>query len=291
VSRAADAPLVAAVIVTWNSASTIGQCLATLQASELRNGIDIVVVDNASADRTADVVTETAPAARLIRNQGNLGLAAANNQGIEATDAPWVLISNPDVVYEPTTVAQLVACGDRHERAAFIIARLSYPDGSLQTSVGDLPTFTQALLGRRASAARRGTRGFWWDGWPHDEERLVGHGAESCYLVRRAAIEAIGAQDPRYFLDWEGIDWADRARADGWEVWFTPAARAVHIEGVSIRQARLSWVVRTHRGMYRYFSRTASAPARRLIAVVVAARALAKLAVISARMLMEKARR
>jgi N-acetylglucosaminyl-diphospho-decaprenol L-rhamnosyltransferase len=291
VSRAADAPLVAAVIVTWNSASTIGECLRTLLASSLSSGIDIVVVDNASTDRTADVVTDTAPEARLIRNQSNLGLAAANNQGIEATDAPWVLISNPDVVYEPTTVAQLVACGDRHETAAFVIARLSYPDGSLQTSVGDLPTFAQAFLGRRASAARRGTSGFWWDGWAHDEERLVGHGAESCYLVRRAAVEAIGAQDPRYFLDWEGIDWADRARAGGWEVWFTPDARAVHIEGVSIRQARLSWVLRTHRGMYRYFSSSARAPVRGVIGLLVTVRALAKLAVVGARLVLEKVRR
>src|SRR3954454_7260197 len=114
VSRAADAPLVAAVIVTWNSASTIGRCLDTLRGSEMPNGIDIVVVDNASADRTADLVTETAPEARLIRNNTNLGLAAANNQGIDATDAPWVLNSNPDVVYEPTTVAELLACAERH---------------------------------------------------------------------------------------------------------------------------------------------------------------------------------
>ena len=290
-SRAADAPLVAAVIVTWNSASTIGRCLETLRASEVPHGIDIVVVDNASTDRTADVVTETAPDVRLIRNATNVGLAAANNQGIEATDAPWVLISNPDVVYEPSTVAHLLACGERHDKAAFVIARLSYLDGSLQTSVGDLPTFGQAFLGRRASAARRGTQGFWWDGWPHDEERRVGHGAESCYLVRRAVIDAIGPQDPRYFLDWEGIDWADRARAGGWEVWFTPEARAVHIEGVSIRQAQLSWVLRTHRGMYRYFSSRANVVTRGLIAVLVTARALAKLALMSGRVLVEKVRR
>jgi N-acetylglucosaminyl-diphospho-decaprenol L-rhamnosyltransferase len=291
VSRAADAPTVAAVIVTWNSASTIGRCLGTLRASDIPNGIDIVVVDNASADRTADIVAEAAPEARLIRNRDNLGLAAANNQGIDATDAPWVLISNPDVVYEPTTVARLVACGERHDKAAFVIARLSYPDGSLQTSVGDLPTFAQAFLGRRVSSARRGTRGFWWDGWAHDEERRVGHGAESCYLVRRAAIDAVGSQDPRYFLDWEGIDWADRARAGGWEVWFTPDARAVHVEGVSIRQARLSWVSRTHRGMYRYFAGRRSPLARPIIWVLVTVRALAKLMVISARLLGEKVRR
>jgi len=291
VSRAADAPLVAAVIVTWNSASTIARCVSTLRASDLPGDLEIVVVDNASADRTADIVAETAADVRLVRNATNRGLAAANNQGIDATTSPWVLISNPDVVYEPTTVARLLACGERHERAAFVIARLSYPDGSLQTSVGDLPTLRQALLGRRASAARHATSGFWWDGWAHDEERAVGHGAESCYLVRRAAITAIGAQDPRYFLDWEGIDWADRAHAAGWEVWFAPDARAVHVEGVSISQARLPWVVRTHRGMYRYFSGRASRFSRPLIALLIAGRALVKLTVVSARMVTEKVRR
>jgi GT2 family glycosyltransferase len=275
-------PQVTAVVVTWNSQSTIARCVSTLWASQLPGGIRVVVVDNASTDSTVVEVQRAAPDAVIIRNDTNVGLAPANNQGLELASTPWVLISNPDVVYEPTTVAELVACGARHDRAAFVIARLTYADGSPQTSVGDLPGFAQAFLGRRASAARGAMRGFWWDGWAHDEERAVGHGAESCYLVRRAAIDEIGMQDPGYFLDWEGIDWAARARDAGWQVWFTPHARAVHVEGVSIRQAKLRWVLRTHRGMYRYFSQRSAGWLRPLLAASIGVRAGVKLVLVGA---------
>jgi N-acetylglucosaminyl-diphospho-decaprenol L-rhamnosyltransferase len=284
-------PQVTAVVVTWNSQSTIARCLATLSASELSGGVRIIVVDNASGDATVAEASGAAADTVVIRNTTNVGLAAANNQGIQMATTPWVLVSNPDVIYEPTTVAELLGCGERHDRAAFVIARLTYADGSPQTSVGDLPGFAQAYLGRRASAARGATSGFWWDGWAHDEERAVGHGAESCYLVRRSAIDEIGMQDPKYFLDWEGIDWASRARAAGWQVWFTPRARAVHIEGVSIRQAKLRWVVRTHRGMYRYFSQRSAGWLHPLLAASIGGRAAVKLAAVALGRLLAKAHR
>jgi N-acetylglucosaminyl-diphospho-decaprenol L-rhamnosyltransferase len=284
-------PTVTAVVVTWNSASTIGTCVATLQQSLVPGGVHIVVVDNASSDATIDEVMRAGPAATVIRNRSNVGLAAANNQGIAVAESPWLLISNPDVIYERSTIDELIACANRHPRAAFVIPRLSYADGSLQTSVGDLPTCAQAMRGRRVSAARAATAGVWWDGWAHDEERQVGHGAESCYLVRKAAIDAAGPQDPRYFLDWEGIDWAERMRAAGWEVWFTPHAHAIHVEGVSIRQVKFRWVVRTHRGMYRYFAQRSQAWMRPALAALVILRAAVKLAAFAVRVLVERSRR
>ena len=146
---------------------------------------------------------------------------------------------------------------DRRARAAFVVARLVHPDGTLQTSAGDLPTLGDALpLGRQLARRRAeadATSGFWWDGWDHNEERTIGHGAEACYLVRTAALRDIGLQDEGYVLDWEGLDWSERAWAAGWEVWFCPTAEAVHLGGVSIRQVPIRWVVESHRGMYRYF--------------------------------------
>ena len=272
-------PRVSVVIVTWNSRSVITQCLDALGADPASASLEVVVVDNGSTDGTAEVVRRHDLAARLIVNDANRGLAAANNQGIRASAAAFVLFANPDTVVKTGAIDALLDLLERRPKAAFAIPLLRYPDGRLQTSAGDLPTLSEALRGRQAQARGDGSaRGFWWDGWAHDEERRVGRGHESFYLVRRAAIEEIGLQDEGFALDWEGIDWAARAADTGWEIWFTPAAEVVHVGGASLRQVPVRWIVGSHRGMYRYFAKR-SRPARRpVLGVLIAARGLAKAA-------------
>ena len=268
---------VSVVIVTWNSRRVALDCLDALRMHPPSIPWEAVVVDNGSTDGTVDAIRGAAPWARVIANPDNRGLAAANNQGIAASAAPLVLIANPDTTVQPGAVDALVTLLARRPRAAFAIPRLRHPDGRLHVSAGDLPTLRDALLGRQVQRLRRQRgRGFWWDGWAHDEERRIGRGHEACYLVRRDAITEVGPQDEAYFLDWEGMDWTARARDAGWEVWFTPDAEVVHHGGVSIRQAPWRWIVRSHRGMYRYFATRRSRPVRPLLAAAFAARALIK---------------
>jgi hypothetical protein len=272
---------VAAVVVNWNGGDTVARCVRSLVEHPPSVPMEVCVVDNASSDGSAARVGEEFPAVRVIANARNLGLAAANNQGILASNAPYVLISNPDVLYPAGAVDALVELLERRPRAAFAVARLRDPDGTLQTGAGDLPTLREALVGRRF--ARQGTRGeragFWWHGWSHDDEMPIGHGGEACYLVRRRAIDEVGLQDGRFVLDWEGVDWSARVRDAGWEIWFCPQAEVVHLGGVSLRQVKYRWVVSSHRGMYRYFSKRMPRAARPFVASAIATRAAAKLAV------------
>lgn len=272
-------PELSVVIVNWNAGSALAGCLASLAAHPPSVLYEVILVDNASTDGSAEAAARADPSLRLIANPDNRGLAAANNQGILAARGDALLISNPDVVYQPGAVDALLAALQRHPRAAIVVPRLRYEDGSLHTSVGDLPTLGQALAGRRAQrrAAGAGPHGFWWDGWAHDEERQVGRGHEAAYLVARQAIAEVGLQDERYVLDWEGIDWTARMADAGWEVWFTPDAEVTHLGGVSIRQVPFRWVVRSHIGIYRYFA-TRHPWWRPWLAPVLAARAGAKLA-------------
>lgn len=297
--------LVSFVIVTWNSRAVVVDCLRSLADHPPVTAAEIVVVDNGSSDDTVaavkaalrppgperahfcipegpDVGTLEGVGAeipvRVIANGANRGLPAANNQGIVAAKGDAVLICNPDTRFRPGAVDALVATLDRHPRAAFVVPRLLYEDGRPQTSAGDLPTIGEALLGRQAQRRRTGDEpeGFWWDGWPHDEERAIGRGHEAAYLVRRAAIEQVGVQDEGYRLDWEGVDWTSRMTTAGWEVWLCPEAAVVHLGGASIRQAPFRWIASSHRGMYRYFSRRTPAVTRPALAFAIGARALAK---------------
>jgi hypothetical protein len=278
-ARIAD---VAIVIVNWNTRREVIDCLVSLRRNPPSVRWEAVVVDNGSTDGSLGAIRERAPWARVIANATNRGLAAANNQGIRATTTDAILISNPDVVYRDGAVDALVETMRRRTRAAFVAPRLLHEDGELQTCAGDLPTLSQALLGRQVQRQRDSVRsnggGLWWDGWDHSHECRVGRAAEAAYLVRRAAVEEIGLQDERFPLDWEGLDWTARARDAGWEVWFCPMAEVVHLGGRSIRQRELRWVISSHRGMYRYFSKRAPRVAHPLLGGIVGFRAAVKLA-------------
>jgi GT2 family glycosyltransferase len=271
-------PVVSAVIVTWNCRSTVLECLRSLSANPPSVPWEAIVVDNGSVDGTPAAVAAEAPWVRVIANPANRGLAAANNQGIVAARGEELLISNPDVLWSPGAVDELRAVLARRERAAWVVPRLTYEDGALHTSAGDLPGLLDALTGRQRTRRRAtAASGAWWDGWAHDEERMIGRGHEAGYLVRRRAVEEVGLQDERYRLDWEGADWTARMRDAGWEVWLAPSAHAVHLGGASIRQVPYRWIVWTHVGMYRYFADRTTPLARPGLAVAVAVRAALKL--------------
>lgn len=275
--------LVSVIIVNWNAHDVLLGCLRSLASAPPPEPWEAVVVDNGSADGSVEGVGQEFSWARVIANPVNRGLPAANNQGIAASSGDALLICNPDTVFRPGAVAAMVDLLDRQPKAGIVVPRLLYDDGRLQTSAGDLPTLADALLGRQAQRrGRGGPRGFWWDGWAHDEERAIGRGHEAAYLVRRAAVAEVGLQDERFPLDWEGIDWTARFAAAGWQVWLCPQAEVIHLGGASIRQVPFRWVVSSHRGMYRYFAKRRPWYWRPALAAVIGARGALKLAATAA---------
>jgi GT2 family glycosyltransferase len=279
VTQGGVAPVVTAVVVNWNGGEVVVDCLRSLGEHPPSVPWDAVLVDNASSDGSVEQVRTELPWVRVIANERNAGLAAGNNQGMRASEAPFILISNPDVMYAAGVVDALLDLMSRHERAAFAVARLVDPDGTVQAAAGDLPTLRDALVGRWLGRRRRAQplQGFWWFDWDHQAERTIGHGGEACYLVRRAALYEVGLQDERFPLDWEGVDWSARVWDAGWEIWFCPDAEVVHLGGVTIRQVPYRWVVLSHRGMYRYFRTRLPPGARPLLATAIGVRAAAKL--------------
>lgn len=273
------------VVVTWNSAAVVAECLSSIAAASSGLTVGVVVVDNGSVDGTLEVVAGADPPPRIIVNRDNRGLPAANNQALAASNSPFVMICNPDVRFGPGSMAALLDVMNRRPQAGWVVPRLLYEDGTTQTSVGELPTLREAVLGRQAARylGRRGRATFWQDDRQPAEETRIGRGHEAAYLVRRAALDEVGPQDERYVLDWEGFDWADRFTRAGWEIWFTPAAEVVHLGGTSIRQVPFRWVASQHRGMYRYFADRMARPWRPALAVIFTLRAAAKMALVGAK--------
>jgi N-acetylglucosaminyl-diphospho-decaprenol L-rhamnosyltransferase len=274
-------PDLSVVVVTWNSAPVVQGCLGSLRAAAGDLVYELVVVDNASSDGTVELVRGAAPDATVIVNATNRGLAAANNQGMSRSGAPLVLICNPDVIFEPGSVAAMVGALRRIPAAGWVVPQLLHEDGTAHESAGELPRLGDALLGRQWS--RRRQTGFWSSG-PTIGEARVGRGHEAAYIVRRAAIDEVGPQDERFVLDWEGIDWSERFARRGWQTWIVPSARVVHLGGASIRQVPFRWVVLQHKGMYLYFSTRRPALWKPVLMVAFGARAVLKLTLTAIRL-------
>jgi len=253
---------VAVVVVTYNGLPWIEQCLDSVR------GLETVLVDNGSSDGTVAFVRERFPDVAVVE-QENRGLAAGWNAGVAHTSGRWVLLLNSDAWVHEGALDALVAFADARHEAAVVGPRLRNPDGTLQRSVRGFPTLwrlaTEYFFLRRLAPRSRLLNAFYAGGFDHDSiheaEFLMG----AVWLVRRAAIDAVGPADEDFFLFSEEVDWAYRFRQAGWRSLFFPGAEATHVYAAS-HKGRL--FVEIQRGHLRFLAKhrgTAYAERARLL--------------------------
>jgi len=231
-------PAVAVVIVTYNCRDWIERCLAALPAALAGLPAEVVVVDNASADGSADLVAAGHPELVLIRNPVNAGFAAAVNLGVARSSAPWVLLLNPDMEPRPGSLRALYDFAGQRPGHGIYGGRTLRPDGSVEpSSCWALPTLwsTFCFASGLSTAFRRTplldpeSMG----GWQRDSVREVGMVTGCLLLTPRPVWQELGGLDEHYFVYGEDADFSSRARAAGYRPIVTPAAEVVHAIGVS----------------------------------------------------------
>ncbi|MFL6200703.1 MAG: glycosyltransferase family 2 protein [Thermoanaerobaculia bacterium] len=228
-----ESPEIAAVLVTHNTREPLLGALASLRPHP--GATEVVVVDSASTDGTAEAVRRAFPEVKLLEGP-NDGYGAAANRGIGACSAPFVLLLNSDVVVRPGALRALADYLAAHPRAGLAGPRLENPDGTLQRSCF-------AFLGTARLAVEK-TRicrriGRWLGRWsvhygPDDRPRQVPWVLGAALALRREAFDAVGGFDPAFFLYGEEVDLCYRLWQAGWEVHYAPAATVMHIGGASV---------------------------------------------------------
>ena len=242
---------VAVVVVTYNSAAEIGGCLDALARCNFRPELEIVVVDNASADRTRDEVVRRG--IRLIANSAITGFAAAVNQGVRVTSAPLILLLNPDAHLLCGLDEMIVRCEDPQTGA--VGGLLEDKCGNPQTGfmVRRLPT-PAALIFEVLGINRVWPRNL--VNWHYrclsmDPMRAarVEQPAGAFLMFSRQVWKDLGGFDERFRPLWfEDVDFCARLGAAGLSVWYEPKARAKHagshsIQGISLENRRRYWYV------------------------------------------------
>lgn len=243
------------VVVSWNTRDLLRACLASLERHPAPVETRVWVVDNASTDGSAEMVAAEFPDVRLIENDRNRGFAAANNQALERSDAPWLLLLNPDAEVTPG------ALGTAFERVrqwrAVVAARLLNPDGTLQHSCFRFPhagkDLLEALYLHRLLPRRTRGRLLLGGYWPHDEEREVEWAVGAFLFLPREAVDAAGPLPEEYALFGEDMEWCWRLRETGWPVRYVPDARVVHHGNRAAGQRAPEWRIRrTHAARRRF---------------------------------------
>ena len=227
---AAPAPQLSIIIVTHNSAGVIAACLRSLYRSDSELALEIIVVDNASSDGTADLVRQQFAQTQVINAGGNSGYAAGNNLGFAAARAPWLLMLNPDTEAHNGALQAMLDAAGRRPGLGMLAPRLVFADGSLQHSTFRFPSIAQAFFGFfEKLVPLNSTANGRYPAAAYEHEREVDHILGAAVLVRRAAWEQTGGLDEGFALYFEETDWCRRAQRAGWQLWYTPDAVITHI--------------------------------------------------------------
>ena len=216
-------PDVSVSIVNTSNRELLLACLESLEADpDRRTEVEVIVLDNASEDGSAEAVRERFPQVRLIAQDYRAGFGANHNTVIRASDGRYVYVLNEDTTSQPGSFDRMVAYLDEHPEVAALGPRVVYPDGRHQASAWRFPTPASAALG----ALTLGRAGVVQSGG--DEIRPVDWAMACALLVRRSALDDVGLFDERFFIYSEETDLCYRLAAAGYETVYFPQVTVAH---------------------------------------------------------------
>ena len=218
------------IIVTWNSAHDIRNCLNSL-VKELENvNSEIIVVDNNSQDATVTIIEKHHPKTIVVKNKENRGFGAANNQGIKIAKGDFILLLNPDTIVHAGAIKTMLRFLEKETSVGMVGPEQLGGDGnpnvdlSHATPRGVAECAIESLAPRSEIASQLKT--------PYEVKYLNG----GCWLIRKEIFGQVGLFDEKLFLYKEEADMCQRIRKAGWEIFFLRDTTITHFREGSIKQ-------------------------------------------------------
>jgi len=207
-------------------------CLRGIKKIDPQLNYEIIVVDNASADRTEVLMREQFPKYHFVQMDKNTGCSTGDNEGIKKAKGKYVFILNPDIVIFEGAIEELHRFMENNDNIGIVAPQLQNPDRSLQKSCYAFPRpitplFRRTPVGKFGFAKAELDR-YLLNDWDHQSTRDVDWMLGGCLLARADAIAEVGHLDEDYFMYFEDTDWCRRFWKAGWRVVYHPKSVMVH---------------------------------------------------------------
>jgi len=247
-------PGLSVIILSWNVRDLLRACLASLPLADPQ--VEIIVLEAASGDGSAEMVRVEFPSVNLIASAENLGYTRGNNLGLRAARGRYLLILNPDTEIMGDALAQMLAYMDAHPTVGLLGPQMLYPDGTVQSTRRRFPMLATSFfesIWLQPIAPRSLLDHYYARDLADDAVAEVDWVVGAALLVRREAYEQVGGLDEGFFMYSEELDWCRRMKAMGWQVVYFPPARIIHHEAKSSAQVPAATHIRFNTSKVRYF--------------------------------------
>lgn len=243
-------PFVGIVILTWNQREDTLACLESVFELDYPN-FKVMIVDNGSVDGTSEAIRSQFPDVALIVNETNIGVPAADNQGIEhflRQGADYVLILNNDTVVDRLFLSELVKAAEAHPDVGMTVPKIYY--------YGENNLLWSAGAEWRRFPPRVVITGFGkQDGPAYSVQRELDYATGCATLVKRRALETVGLLDPVYFMYQEDYDYSERLREANYKIVYVPTSVMWHKASASVGEGSEEKWFRWSRSLVRYYRR------------------------------------
>lgn len=225
------------IILSYNTKDITNECLNRLQVSvnrcqrKLKNKIEVIVLDNASKDSSAEMIKKNHSWVKLIESKINTGYSKGNNIAFKKTKHEVVLFMNSDVFVEDDSITKALEYF-KDKNPDILGIKLTFENGSLQPSAGELPNPLNIIfwilgLGQLYNPFHPKAKEYF------SENRQVGWVMGAFFMIKKSVFNQIGGFDERIFMYMDEVDLCKRAQKQGFKVFYTPSVSVVHLHRAS----------------------------------------------------------
>lgn len=252
------------IIISYNTREILISCLKSIKKHTKGVKYEVIVVDNASTDGSAKASEDLG--AIVIKNKSNLGFAAGNNQGVRVSKGKYILFLNSDTVIEENVLGEMISFLDKNPKIGAATSALRNKDRSLQATGGYFPTLLRVFSWMTIQDLPFvdmiikpfhpfHSKSFFFKGDEfYSKKKELDWVTGAFLMTRKSVIEATGGWDESFFMYVEEVDFCYRIKELGYEIWYLPKWKIIHLGGASSKTSEFS-LISEYNGIKKFYKK------------------------------------